>query len=79
MSAAEDVVDAVKDAGEVALPVIMSLEEVGDFLKSHGSLIRDIMDAFEGGATAEQVRAGIRSSMVIASDAAMTAELGPRP
>lgn len=75
----DTVIDAIENAGEVALPVFMTLVEIGDFLKDHGDLIKDIVQAFEGGATKDQIRDAIRASMVTASDAVMEAELGPRP
>jgi hypothetical protein len=50
-----------------------------EFLIKHGDLIIEIEEAIEGGATKEQVRTGIRSSMVLASDAVVEGELGPRP
>lgn len=75
----EPVVDAIKDAEDVALPVFLTTVQVGDFLINHGDLLKACVEALEGGATSDQIRQAIRASMVTASDAAVEAELGPRP
>jgi hypothetical protein len=62
-----------------AMPVIMTVEEIGRFLIEHGDTILAIKDALSGGQTKAQLIATIRASMVAASDAAVEAELGARP
>lgn len=60
-------------------PVVMTVAEIGEFLLEHGDVISEISAALAGGATKAQVLAGIRASMLAASDAVVEAELGPRP
>lgn len=78
----EPLIDVIEEAAKPALsalPVLMSVAEVGQFLIDHGNIIKAIVEAFEGGSTEEQILAGIKGSMVVASDAVVEAELGPRP
>ena len=78
----EPLVDAIEEAAKPALsalPVLMSVAEVGEFLINHGNIIKAIVEAFEGGATSDQVLSAIKGSMVTASDAVVEAELGLHP
>jgi hypothetical protein len=59
-------------------PIVMTTLAIGTFLVEHGDMIEAILAAFGAGTSKAEVMAGIRASMITASDAAVFAELGPR-
>lgn len=69
----------MSDVGDAAMPIVMTTLAVGNFLIEHGDMIEAILAAKESGASHDQILAGIRSSMILASEALVTADLGPRP
>lgn len=50
-----------------------------EFLLKHADLVNAIWEALDGGATKEQILAGIRQTQIDAAKAAVEADLGPRP
>lgn len=63
-------------AGEA---VALTVEEAGEFLQKHPDVIRDVINAFSTGATKEDVKRGIRSTMIVTAEEALESEIGPRP
>jgi hypothetical protein len=49
------------------------------FLLDHADLLNAIWEAVQGGATKEDILKAIRASQLAAADAAVEADLGPRP